>query len=551
MTRSRSLGSLSVLALVISLAACSAGGGGTSVVATSAGPLDRAFTQSAAHAGGPRDLLVAIAQVEGGLDMPATRVVDVDNGVPVAGPLQLRRGKLDTLARGAALLGVSELELRRDTALGLEAGALVLAELGAQTGARADDLASWRAAIEDMSGYADAYHRAEYARRVYDVLAKGGAFVGRADERLTIAPHARDLGDIEVIVPSLRPLKGDADYGPADWFPTSCTDKCTPGRAGNPIEYVVIHDTEGGWDASVATLQNDPGKSVQYIVGTDGRVGQFIHEADTAWHAGNFYYNQRSVGIEHVGYSTKPYTEAQYAASATLVAYLTEKYKIAKDRNHIIGHDQIPNGTLIAESSPPCEDSPKSCESSSNYGGSGNHRDPGVWEWCTYMPRFGGTCKCNDIWALWNCSDDHTKAFRCNAGKVELMVCDGPGGCETKPLGTDDVCHTAPPDAGPKDAGAGDAGSDGGASDAGAKDAGASSSDAESVDGGGDEAGIDGGGGTDGSGGCAMGGDTRSSTGYALAIAAIALACARRDHRKGKRAGDQRRSLGNDGNNPG
>ena len=77
-------------------------------------------------------------------------------------------------------------------------------------------------------------------------------------------------------------------------------------------------------------------------------------EETTAWHAGNYYYNQRSVGIEHVGYASKPYTEAEYAASAKLVSYLTKKYGVAPDRAHIIGHEQIPNGTKIAESARPC-----------------------------------------------------------------------------------------------------------------------------------------------------------------------------------------------------
>ena len=408
-------------------------------------PLTAAFAESATRNHVPRELLLAIATTEGSLDMPEQRNVDPDAEIPVAGPLQLRRGKLDTLARGAALMGVSELQLRRDTFLALEAGARVVAELGAQTGANFDDLTTWSAALEELSGYADAPHRHEYAHRVYAALVRGGA---RIPSELLAKIELPKLPD------DLSHTFG-ADYTGAEWIPTSCTNKCTPTRSGNPVQYVVIHDTEGGWDASVATLQNDSGKSVHYIIGTDGRLGQFVNETVTAWHDGNFYYNQRSVGIEHVGYSTKPYTEKQYAKSADLLTYLTKKYSIAKDRAHIIGHDQVPNGTKISESAPPCSDAPKACESNLNYGGAGHHTDPGVWEWCTYMPRFGGTCKCNDAYELWNCSYDKTKAMRCVGGKVEVATCNGPGACEAMPLGTADVCHTAsatpPPDAGPVD----------------------------------------------------------------------------------------------------
>ena len=436
------------LALVAALGgvACgtgeSSGNGGGDGVSVAAGPLAQTFAASARANAVPRDLLVAIAQTEGSLDMPRVRDVDADAAVPVAGPLQLRHGKLDTLARGAAKVGVSELALRQDTDLALEAGARVLAELGASAGATSNELASWQSAIEEMSGYADAAHRADYRRRVFALLARGGTFEGRDGERVTLP--ARDLP------PSTWMSLDDgvhldttpADYAPAEWFPTSCTNKCTPGRAGNPVDFVVIHDTEGGWDASVATLQNDPGKSVQYIVGTDGRVGQFIHETDTAWHAGNFSYNQRSVGIEHVGYANKPYTNTQYAASALLVAHLTAKYNVPKDRAHIVGHDQIPNGNVIAEDAAACSDAPKACEASNKWGGSNNHRDPGIWEWCTYMARFGGSCKCNDVTNVLNCSEDKTQAFRCVNGKVELDQCTA--GCVPQASGVDDICKVAP-----------------------------------------------------------------------------------------------------------
>jgi uncharacterized protein (TIGR03382 family) len=434
--------------LPMTLLACGAGEQ-TAQLATNVSPLVREFAVSATRNHVPTDLLLAIAITEGGLEMPAQREVDPDATIPVAGPLQLRHGKLDTLARGAALMRVSELELRKDSALALEAGARVLAELGHKYGAT-DELSTWQPAVMELSGYADEAHRRDYAQRVYATLASGGTFAARDEERVQLAPHlvpAELLAKVDLAkIPdgvSLDETRSGPEYTGAEWIPTSCTNKCTPTRSGNPVQFVLIHDTEGGWDASVSTLQNDPNKSCHYIIGTDGRLGQFVHESVTAWHAGNFWYNQRSVGIEHVGYSTKPYTEKQYAKSAELLSYLTKKYSVPKDRAHIIGHDQVPNGTKISESGKPCSDSPKECEANTSYGGAGHHTDPGVWEWCTYMPRFGGTCKCNDIWELWNCSYDKTKAFRCVGGKIELETCDGPGACEVKALGTPDVCNKA------------------------------------------------------------------------------------------------------------
>jgi len=79
-----------------------------------------------------------------------------------------------------------------------------------------------------------------------------------------------------------------------------------------------------------------------------------------------------------------------------------------------------------------------------NYGGASHHTDPGVWEWATFMKRLGVAAKCNDVTDLWNCSSDGTQAFRCAGAKVIVELCDGPGACETKPSGQDDLCHVKP-----------------------------------------------------------------------------------------------------------
>jgi MYXO-CTERM domain-containing protein len=413
-----------------------------------AGPLSSAFAKSAARADVPRDLLVAIAKVEDGLWMPAHREgLDIDNDVPVAGPLQLRRGKLDTLARASQLTGVAEIDLRVDADLALEAGALVLAELGKKTGATKGDVASWAKAVEEMGGFGDEAHREKYVHEVFATLARGGTFEGRDGETIVLPAHRELPPSLTIDVSFKVKTLAGAQYPGAEWFPTSCTNKCNTSRSGATVQYVLVHDTEGGWNASVATLQNDPGKSVQYIVDVDGRVGQFVSEETLAWHCGNFHYNARSIGIEHVGYSTKPYPEAEYLASAKLVEHLTTKYKIPRDRAHIIGHDQVPNGNKIAATSAPCADSPKGCQSNLSYGGASHHTDPGVWEWAVYMQRFGGTAKCNDATAIWNCSNDKKHAFRCAGGVVEVNACTG--GCTVMPNGVDDVCTVQPQSAPP------------------------------------------------------------------------------------------------------
>jgi hypothetical protein len=112
--------------------------------------------------------------------------------------------------------------------------------------------------------------------------------------------------------------------------------------------------------------------SAHYTVrSSDGFVGQSVSEKDIAWHAGNWSYNQTSIGIEHEGYvsDSKWFTEAMYVSSAKLSAHLAKKYDIPIDREHIIGHDEMPDPYNPGQ-----------------YGGAGHHTDPGdYWDWDNYM----------------------------------------------------------------------------------------------------------------------------------------------------------------------
>jgi len=412
------------------------------------GPVARGLDDAAAEANVPADLVTAIAVEEQGLALPALRMIDPDDNVPIAGRLELRHGKLDTLALGASLVGATPDAIMADTQLGTRAGALVLAHLGATA-----DSATWRGALEQLSGLDDAGAN-DYASRVLAILRTGGDYPAAGGERVHVGAHPELPIASARITPAATP-----DYPGAMWFTTSCTNKCTVGRplGMSSVNKIVIHDTEGGWDASVATLQNDSGKSVHYIIDGDGsRVGQFRPETDTTWHAGNYYFNETSIGIEHVGYASDTYDKALYAASVDLVKSIRSRWNVPLDRTHIIGHYQIPDGNSIDEMSAACSDTLDACESSPNYGGADHHRDPGYnWQWCEYMEQLGGSCTCNDAWSHFNCTTDGTEAWRCNNGTLEEQVCSGAAGCSVQPIGQDDIC-----DVGTMGSGSGSSGSD-------------------------------------------------------------------------------------------
>ena len=109
----------------------------------------------------------------------------------------------------------------------------------------------------------------------------------------------------------------------------------TPGRGGNRIQYVVIHHNAGV--LSIADCWNTwqtRQASAHYQVQTDGRIGQLVHDSDSAWHAGNFAANQRSIGIEHAnsgGASAGwPISEATRENGAHLVAAICRYYGLGR-----------------------------------------------------------------------------------------------------------------------------------------------------------------------------------------------------------------------------
>src|SRR6266436_6078211 len=69
-----------------------------------------------------------------------------------------------------------------------------------------------------------------------------------------------------------------------DRFPTPNFD---PGREGYAPRGIVVHTNVGSYSSTIGWFA-DPasGVSSHYLVALDGRVAQFVEEADTARHAG-------------------------------------------------------------------------------------------------------------------------------------------------------------------------------------------------------------------------------------------------------------------------
>lgn len=102
------------------------------------------------------------------------------------------------------------------------------------------------------------------------------------------------------------------------------------------IRYIIIHITGGPAQdegPAINTFRNGPA-SAHYIVNRLGRITQFVRDAHIANHVDNINSetNRDSIGIEHVNQWNNDAhmtpTDAQYQASAQLVAWLCHQYLI-------------------------------------------------------------------------------------------------------------------------------------------------------------------------------------------------------------------------------
>ncbi|CAM5681559.1 N-acetylmuramoyl-L-alanine amidase OS=Streptomyces fumanus OX=67302 GN=GCM10018772_55230 PE=4 SV=1 [Streptomyces fumanus] len=297
--------------------------------------------------------------------------------------------RLSTLPRAAELTGLSPEALRTDPAANVVGGAALLADaqrrLGEPAGA---DPADWYGAVARFSGADDTATAAAYADDVYAVIRAGERRTTDSGQRVTlparpeVAPERAQLARAGLRtaetagtecpptvscewVPAPYEEFGDGDYGNHD-----LADR----PASQRVRYIVVHDTEGTWDGVLNLVQDPTYVSWNYSLrSTDGHIAQHVKAEDVAWHAGNWYVNAGSIGLEHEGFLTDPdtwYTEAMYRSSARLVKYLAKKYGVPLDRQHILGHDNVPGPT--ASSVP------------------GMHTDPGpYWDWAHYFRLLG------------------------------------------------------------------------------------------------------------------------------------------------------------------
>jgi N-acetyl-anhydromuramyl-L-alanine amidase AmpD len=368
-----------------------------------AGKVSWAFDEAAAEFHVPAALLKAICYLEGRLSNN-DGAPSADNGF---GCMHLvKNAQSDTLDRAARELRVSADRLKREMPENIRAGAALLRDYALQTSPThhlPTTLSDWYGAVAAYSNATTRSTALLYAGAVYTLLGQGFSAQADDNEIITLAPQAvqPDVATAASVqgsgkLPAGCKLDQKVDFPgavdcllPAHTFDcnitptTACNftgsdrpDTCTIDYSASnkvvtqpcKINQIVIHDIEGGAASALNIFQNPQARSsAHYVVDSDGTIYQVVREKDIAYHVGNFWYNQHSIGIEHTGFDAtgfRWYNATEYLASAKLVAYLLQKYDLPLDRAHVVAHGTVPSPSA----------------------GQSNHVDPGpYWLWDYYF----------------------------------------------------------------------------------------------------------------------------------------------------------------------
>lgn len=286
----------------------------------------------------------------------------------------VKSSRVDTLDSAARAIHVSADLLKNSLSANIRGGAALLRADALQLSASHElpsSLAEWYGAVAVYSHAATQSTARMYADALYNILNTGFSAATEDGESVVLAPQnvhpdTATANSISAVTSLPQGCVSDTNTefpGAVDCIVNPSTFDCNLVANGSPCTYdganrpsdlpllfVTIHDIEGTVQSALNVFQNPgSGVSIHYIVDTDGTVYQVLHEKDIAFHNGNFWYNQRAIGIEHAGIDATGYqwyNAAEYLGSAKLVAYLLKKYGIPLDHDHVMSHGTVPGPTL-------------------------------------------------------------------------------------------------------------------------------------------------------------------------------------------------------------
>ena len=129
----------------------------------------------------------------------------------------------------------------------------------------------------------------------------------------------------------------------ASWTEDLITCNYSPAnRQPGDVDTVILHTLQGSYSGAISWFHNCAASvSAHYVVSQGGAVTQFVAEGDLAWHASCA--NSSSIGVQMEGYVSAAYPDALYMATAEVVAGILCRWSLPADRDHVIGHSEVPS----------------------------------------------------------------------------------------------------------------------------------------------------------------------------------------------------------------
>ena len=269
--------------------------------------------------------------------------------------------RVGTLAAAERLTGFGVDRLRSDDVANICGGAAVLASYQPRTTTQQPE--AWSKAVALYAGAADEPTALRFAGQVFDVLRTGERATTEDGQQvvLTATPGVHldraAVASAGLLEPGIDAVDCPPDLGcesipaPYEWYgepkPTAYGNHDLADRPHDlSIDYIVIHNTEGTWNTALKLVTDPTYLAWNYTLrSSDGHIAQHLDARNVGWHAGNWYVNMHSIGLEHEGIAAQGatwFTESMYRTSAELVRHLALEYGVPLDRAHIIGHDQVP-----------------------------------------------------------------------------------------------------------------------------------------------------------------------------------------------------------------
>lgn len=304
--------------------------------------LEAAFDQAGADFGVPAEILKAVAFVESRW-VQAGPTIDGGWGI-----MHLVDNEYSNTLQEAAALSSYDLDtLKSDAVANIRGGAALIADKVRTTVGSAESLADYRPALKAFTGLLPSVQDKQMAE-YYRVLAKGAQGVNPLGMKIDLAPSTLPAGEQAAVEPQSDNVVMSTDYPPALWVAAHKNNYST-GRGGTAIDRWINHWIGSGTYAGAISWFQDPTSNVSahFVVRqSDGELTQMVRIANTAYHAGNWNYNQRSIGIEHEATPSNPWptssTAPMLVVSTDCCRYFCNLYGIPKTRSYIIGHQEVP-----------------------------------------------------------------------------------------------------------------------------------------------------------------------------------------------------------------